>query len=388
MRLRGFCTLLLLTLFAIGCTSASKFFKRGKYDDAITASIRVLNREPSNQKHLDILRDAYRVADAEDKTRILTLKETGEPDIWGNIITIYERMIARNRKVEALPSSVKNVIDFVYQSHGEELTTAKQRATEYHYATGIQRLNLGTKTEARQAFAHFEKVVLYSGANYRDVRELRARAEELGTTFVLFSLVNRTATFLPPDAIWHLTNVHPESMNKRWVKYDTEPRRSSYQYEITFTLERNIWYPTTASTKRFTETRTITDGTEYKTDSKGKPVLDSNGNFIKIPKTVTLKCVVAERIQQRKARLDGSLTYFDVENQRVVRMIPLTRTVVANSSRFTTTGDLRALSDQTRRRITAPFVPLPQNDELIIWASRDLGEQIRQALIENAHVVR
>ncbi|MCL2682534.1 MAG: hypothetical protein FWE63_03475 [Bacteroidales bacterium] len=379
MKLRNFTTLLLLSIFLMGCASASRSFRNGRYDEAISRSISVLNRTPSNEKHLDILRDAYRIANANDKEQILALRQTGAPDIWGRIVTIYERMITRNNKIDALSSSVKNEIGFVYESHSEELAVAKLRATEFHYAAGIQLLNTGTKREARQAFAHFERVVQYSGLHFRDVENLKAHAEELGTTFVLFQFINRSGTFLPHEAVWNLTNVRPQSMNRRWVIYDVEPRRAHYQFEVVFTLDRRFWQPPTSNTRRFTETRTITDGTERRRDT--------SGNIVEVPRTVTIRCVVTETTTTRRARLDGTLTYFDVENQRVIRTVFLNHTAVAQFSRFSTSGDLRALSDRTRNRIMAPVI-VPSDDMLLIEASRGLGEQIRSALVDNARLIR
>jgi hypothetical protein len=388
MKLRSLGVLLLLSLFLMGCKSASKSFRQGRYDEAINKCITVLNKEPSNRLHLDILKDAYRVANASDQERILALQGTGQPDIWGNIITIYERMVSRNRRINALPSSVISEIGFVFQSHAEELASAKQRATEFHYASGVRDLNMGTKADARRAFAHFENVVRYSSENFRDVRQLKARAEELGTIFVLFSVVNSSMGYIPQEAVWHLTNINARDLNRRWIRYDMEPRRSHYQYEVAFVFERTLLFPPTSSSRRFTETRTITEGTEFQTDSRGNPVLDSNGNAIRIPKRVTLRCTVTEVTHQRRVRLDGTLNYFDVENQRMVRMIPLSRTFGAESIMFNTHGDLRALSDQTRRRITAPPVPLPSDGELVIWAARDLSELVRQTMVNNAGLIR
>jgi hypothetical protein len=387
-KLRNIGVVLGLLLLVASCTSASKSFRKGRYDDAINRCITVLQREPANRKHLDILSDAYRVADANDRERILALRQTGQPDIWGNIVTIYERMASRNRRINALPSSVLSEINFVYQSHTEELIEARQRAAEFHYANGVRLLNIGTRVEARQAFAQFERVVQYAGLGFRDVQELKAHAEELGTTFVLFMAENRTNSFLPPEAVWHLTNIQPQALNRRWIRYDTEPRRSYYQFEIMFVLERRFVFPLNINTRRFTETRTITDGTEVKTDNRGRPVLDSNGNVIRIPRQLNLRCDVTEITQQKRVRLDGSLTYFDTENQRVIRIIPLTRTSVAQSVIFSTHGDLRALSDQTRRRISAPFMPLPNDDEMIVWTARDLSEMVRETLSNNSNLIR
>jgi hypothetical protein len=388
MKLRNLSVLLFLSLLAIGCQNASRSFKQGRYDDAIHRSITVLNREPSNKNHLEILRDAYRVVDANDKEQILALRQTGEPDIWGRIVSIYERMIARNRKIDALPSSVKNEVNFVFQSHNEELIVARQRAAEFHYAAGVNLLNVGKTAEARQAFANFEKVIVYAGADFRDVRELRARAEELGTLFVLFTVVNNTAAFIHPEAVWHLTNIQLNTLNRRWVQYHSEPRRSRYQYEVTFSLDRRIVFPTNVNTRRFTETRTITDGTEIQTDSRGKPVLDSAGNVVRVPKRLTLRCTVTEFTQERRVRLDGTLTYFDVENQRLTRSFLLNRTLSAFSTTFSTNGDLRALSDRTRRTVMAPFIPLPSDDEIVVRAAENMAELVRETLLNNRSLIR
>jgi len=388
MKLRSLGILLLLSLFVIGCQSASKSFRQGRFDEAINRSITVLNREPTNQQHQSILMDAYRVADANDKERILSLRESGQPDIWSNVVSIYQRMIARNQRIRALPSSVLNQINFTYESHSEELAAARQRAAEFHYASGVRLLNIGTRAEARRAFNDFERVISYAGIGFRNVRELREQAIELGTIFVLFNVINRSPAYLPHEAVWYLTNINPQNLNRRWIQYDTEPRRSRYQFEVTFALERRIVFPININTRRFTETRTITDGTEFQLDSRGNPVLDSAGNAIRIPKRVTLRCTVTEMTHQKRVRLEGSLIYFDVENQRPMRTFFLNRTFTAQSTIFSTHGDLRALSDQTRRMVTTPPIPLPNDEQMLIWAARDLGEIVRQALVDNSNLIR
>jgi len=391
MSLRSLGVLLLLFLslsLLMGCANASRSFRQGNFDDAINRCITVLQREPSNRLHLDILRDAYRVVDANDRERILALQATGQPDIWGEIVRIYERMAARNRRINALPSSVISDIGFVFLTHSEELAHARQRASDYHYAAGVRDLSMNTRMDARRAFNHFEEVVRFSGADFRNVRELRDRAQELGTIFVLFKVVNQSPGFLPPQAVWHLTNIYPQNLNRRWIRYETEQRRTHYDFEVVFALERTMLMPLTVNTRRFTETRTITEGTEFKLDNRGNPVLDSLGNAIRIPKRITLRCTVTEITQTRRVRMDGRLTYFDVENQRVVRSISLTRTFSAESVTFNTSGDLRALSDETRRRIRAPFVPLPSDEQMIVVASQDLSTMIRQTLVNNSHLIR
>ena len=392
MKLRSLGTLLLLALLAASCASASKSFRKGQYDDAITRSIKVLQKEPTNSKHLSILSDAYRMATFNDQERILALQQTGRADMWGSVVTIYERMGNRNRRIEALPSSVKNAIDFTFKSYSDELADARHKAADYHYALGVQRLNIGTVAEARSAFNDFERVISYVGQDYRDVRNLRARAEEMGTVFVLFKLVNRSNPYghpLHPEVVFNLTNIETQSLNnRRWIRYDIEPRRESYQFEVIYSLERIVVFPITASTRQTTESRTITEGTEFKTDSQGKPVLDSAGNFIRVPKTMTVRCTIVETIQEKRIMLEGNLTYYDAVNRRNIRVISVGQTASSHASTFSTVGDLRALSDQTRRRITAPFVPLLNDEAMIILASRDLGVQLRRALSDNSGLIR
>ncbi len=280
------------------------------------------------------------------------------------------------------------------------MLTAKRKAADYFYASGEQKLNKKTQIDARNAYADFEKVIHYAGTGYRDVEARKEEAQELGTAYVLYQLKNLTNRRISDAVIYNLADIRPSSLNSFWVRYEYEQGEKKntsylyetptsvtnflYQYHATFSLNLYEVSPVVMRTKQNSYNKTITDGTEYLTDSKGKPILDSTGNFIKVPKKIHLTCNVVEVIQEKRALLGGSLTYHDVANNRQMRAFQLQHEAIAISSVFDIKGDTRALSETERKRVSAPAVPLPLDENLLILCSQDLGEKLRQAMKDYA----
>jgi hypothetical protein len=381
-------TLLFVLLVAVGCKNASKSLQRGQYDDAITRSISVLNKNPGDQKHLDILKAAYRLADLDDKDRLETLKRTGQPDIWERVIRIYENMIARNRKVESLSSSIKQAIDFRYECHVDALAEARLRAAEHFYALAVQRLETGNRFDIRRAYNDLERVIRYAGNAYRDAPRLRDIAREAGVTYVNYRVENRTAFPLPHEGIYHLGNISPETLSSFWIRYEVGSQRPDIHFEVVFTIDRFTLSPITTSSKQNSYSQTIEDGRDYVRDNSGRVILDSLGNPVTVPRRITVRCDVTEISHRRTARLGGNLAYFDVETQRWLRTFPLTWEQTATSTTFNVRGDTRALPADVARRINAPVSSLPNDMDMIISATRGLSRQIHTTMNNNKSLVR
>ncbi len=381
-------TLCALVLVFVGCTNASKALQKGRYDDAIEKSIKVLNKKPSDAKHLEVLKTAYSLADLNDDERISELKKSGQPDIWAQVVSIYERMIERNKRMESLPSSVKNTIEFSYRSYNDELSAAKRKAADYHYASGIQKLEKGTRNDARSAYSDFDRVEKYAGTAYKDVEKFKDKARAMGTVYVLYNVENATGRHLSAPMVYNLGDIHPDYLNSFWVHYayaehsPNDPSSQgntnvSHHYTATFTLEDLLISPVVVKTQQKSYSQTITDGKEYLKDAKGKPVLDSAGRFIEIPKKRTLTCNVVEITQSKEVRVGGTLAYYDVEKKRWMRAFPLDYRVVLSSSMYDVKGDKRALDKDLRKHVEAPVAALPTDEAMLIMATEELGDKIR-----------
>ncbi|MDR2907036.1 MAG: hypothetical protein LBU91_03475 [Bacteroidales bacterium] len=378
-----------IVLVVVSCTSASKYLQRGRYDDAITKSISDLKKNPADEESLGILRDAYRLADLNDKERLASLEAQNYPEIWDGVITIYQTMIARNKRMEELPSSVKNTVNFQYESYENQLNDAKHKAADYHYGIALKRMEQHTTAEYRAAYNDFNKVIQYVGSNYKDVAELQAEAREKGTVYVCYTVDNRSGHSIPNEAIYNFGDIDPQTLNSSWVKYEVGCDRESSQYQITYTLDRcNIFQPK-SEIRQKSYSKEIQDGTEYKTDENGKPVLDASGNFIKIPKIVHISCNVVEVIQRKSIQIGGVLTFINVENNyRVMRTLPITRSTSVARSTFDIKGDTRAIPADVQKRISKPSFPMPVDNDLMITASQDMVGHIRQSIRNNAYLFK
>jgi hypothetical protein len=187
-----------------------------------------------------------------------------------------------------------------------------------------------------------------------------------------------------------LYRVYPEQLNSTWVNYFL-PRNlvtdvsqidlDAYDFLITFNIANASVSPVFADSYSNNYEKKIQDGTDYKVDANGKPVLDSAGNFIKVPKYVTLKCQVLETRLQKTAVILGEVKFQDLvftsgyRNTQQIR-----QETVINSSSFKLIGDNRALPNDIRSKVESAANSLPPDGEIMRQCCVDASQKIRDVI--------
>jgi hypothetical protein len=155
-------------VFAIvlaGCGASKKQLEKGNYDAAITKSIQQLRRDPGDADNIEILQQAYRVANEQDNERIRFLKMENKPANWDEIYLIYKRMSDRQTQVRTVtPLTLNgNTFDFPYVDYMPEMVAAKRKAADFYFAHGNELMKNGTKELYRQAYMEFVRAKDYVG---------------------------------------------------------------------------------------------------------------------------------------------------------------------------------------------------------------------------------
>ncbi|MFZ4401457.1 MAG: hypothetical protein ACOYO1_15585 [Bacteroidales bacterium] len=360
-------------LFAIiitGCsTSSLKNLQKGNYDKAIDKSVKELLKDKTQDDEVQVLSQAYKLANQNDNQKIEQLKLSGQPDIWDQVFTIYDGLQKRQDKVARL-SAVINISNIGYQNinYSSEIAGAKSKAAEYYYVHAKNLVEKGDKYAARTAYDELQKVKTYY-PNYKDVDNLINTAYNKGTTFVLFKIENNSQSIIPQAFKEELYRTSLEDINQKWTVYDTKPLKDFYyDYFIILNLKLIDISPERQSQNRYTDSKKVDDGWTYKLDNKGNVMKDSSGNDIKIPKFKTIRCEITEIQQTKAVIIAGNMEIINNSTRQLLKTDPVRAEWFFKNAFAKAHGDLNALSPQSSAKLQADPIPFPTNADMIMQA--------------------
>ncbi len=374
----------------VGCNVTKRYYIRGEYDRAIYRAVKKIKKHPAKEKEIVYLEKSYNAANLYDNEQLRLLKIEGKPENWGKILDIYQRLKYRQSLVQPiLPLKLGNrMITFDYIDYDKDIVTAKQNAAEYWYAKGKQLLNSGNRFQAREAYQYFKNVKHYFDT-YQDVDNLMLVAKQKGVSKVGLMFENNTIYKLPPDFKSNLFNLEFERLDNQWVRYfpNTESNEQ-YHYIIKLNLKAIQLSPEKLLQRETIKTKKIQDGTEVLLDSQNNVVKDSLGNPVRVPRMVEVSCKLIEMVQQKAAHVDGEVVYFDVDEQKVLTTKPLGADYFFEHVTYIAHGDLRALDDDTKKKLGQPPIPFPNDIEMIAGTIGIFRNVFFDVLRDNAYRIK
>ena len=382
--------LFITSLFALqNCSSAKHYLNKGNYDMAVKQSVKKLQRNKNNIKHLEILKQAYPLAEMKDSIRIAQLHEAGQPDRWENITIIYENMNSRQSMVEALYPLFLNgmPLRFHHVDYETQIKIASNKAADYFYNHAKSLMAQNTKFSYRKAFNEFQKAAGFSNS-FTDLDELMDTCYARGKSHVILVIINSSPTKVPPDFLVNLINFQVSDFNTFWTQYySTDVKNGHYDVALNISLTNISVSPNNISITEHTESKKVEDGWEYKLDDKGNKVLDSAGNPIKIPKYNTITCKVQEHRQFKQAHIDGTINYVDVASGKIALSVPIATDHNFQHSFYTYNGDPNALSNETKAKLREKRISYPSNFDMLNAANATLKNTIHQVIMDHRNFV-
>jgi hypothetical protein len=368
----------LLAVFAASCASSEKMLQRGEYDRAINRAADKLQSKPTNVKEQEVLKEAYYLANTFDNERIEFLELEGREDNWIEIYQIYEQLNRRQNVVRRLPQQVRSQFDFI--NYNEKIVEAKGEAANVSYERGLDFLERGDRQSARQAYQEFYRVQqLYPG--FRDVDAKINEAGLIGTNNILFQIENNSDKILPEKFYEEMKLIALKDLNSGWLNFDTyeDPDRY-YDYYVVLNIKQITIAPERLEVNRYEETREIEDGERVVRDSRGNALQDSLGNTVTEPNLITVSAQVVESVQLKSALVGGSIDFYDLRTDQLVRTNNLSVEAVFEHYSAVAVGDQEALSEETASKVGQRPVSFPP-DEALLLDSVDLLKDRARALI-------
>lgn len=391
--------IVLLSLLALymftqsACMSAQKALNKGKYDVAISKSLKKLQRKKNNDKMILILESAFAKANAQDLERIKALNMEGQPDRFIEINEIYKQIGYRQTRTNPLlplyisSENRKALFDFIETS--TLISESKNKAAEFLYAEANQLMQSNRMADSRKAYDNYRIIKEKYFNTYKDIDAKMRDAHIKGTTYVYYTVLNKTRYDLPKKFMRDLTERNIGDLNSFWVVYHSNRSDNiNYDYEVATQVDEIIISPDGMNERTYTETKQIEDGWEYVLDERGNVVKDDQGNDVKRPKIVTVSCNVREFRQFKTVRINAHLQYYNNHTNQIDKSIPATADHSFENRYAQINGDIRALKEETKALANSRPMPYPNNGDMIQACSQTLKQTVNKALDDNRSVIQ
>lgn len=385
---KNYTLLVLIALMFVSCTSTKRLIMRGNYDEAIRISVKRIHKKSSNEKEIESLEKAYRIANQNNNDRIELLKTSRQPDVWDEIYSLYNIMNQRQDLVKSLPAEVLKRIGVIDIDYDKEIVNAKHKAADYYYAHGKQLLNTNDKFDAREAYEDFVRVKeLYP--SYQNIETLIDEAYRKGLSFAQFKVTNIFNIPLPKPLQTEFDKISLADLDQFWVKFQTGDKpKGYYDYKVHLMVKYFNAGNGKEETNTYTETKEIEDGWQYVYDRNGKVKKDSLGNDIKTPKYKTITCQVIETHQTKAASITADLEIYEESVKRLLKTVPIVGESIFENHYAKALGDKNALSDESLKKIGGKALPFPTDMELLLQAFAILKQTSIQAINDNQYLIK
>jgi hypothetical protein len=351
---------LFLLVFAAPILFSSAYSQSGMpLDEEIGRLTGKIQQYPGRDSYLSELKETFDEANRLDKERIHSLLLSGQPDIWFDVFTSYKILEKRQETVKQLPERSIRQSGIEFTDYRKEMDEAEYRATAYLYAHGRKSLERGNPQDARQAYIELMKAASLM-ESYKDIDKLIRKSILKGATNMEFAMHNRTHKTISPAMIDQLSVIIWEFKKARYGQQKPETEDNSFAFIIRVILDDLQIGSDQVRELEYQEERDIyADGL----------VVD------------TIRCLVEETRQLKKAMLTGSLEYFDKQTGQVVNSIPIKVESVFQNAYATMQGNPDAAGDETRELLKAHPAEYPTDEQMILDATEEFARKASELIL-------
>jgi hypothetical protein len=94
----------------------------------------------------------------------------------------------------------------------------------------------------------------------------------------------------------------------------------------------------------------------------------------------TIKCLITETRQLKKALLTGSLEYIDKQTGQVVNRIPIMVESIFSNAYASLQGDVNAAGEETIKLLKAKKAAYPSSEQMILDATEEFSRKAREII--------
>jgi hypothetical protein len=373
----------ILTILLSGCGSSKKQLEKGNYDAAIQKAVKQLRKDPKDADQIDILNQAYKVANDQDNERVRMLKLEGKPNSWDEVYLVYKALNDRQSLVRTVtPLNLKGrTVDFPYIDYMPDMVNAKRKAADFYNTHADDLMKTGIKESFRQAYAEYLRAKEYVG-DYEGIDNKIQDAQLRGMSRVFVSIQNSSMLKFPKEFEDDLLALDFPRLNSQWVEYYTQNLNDNTQFDYYVNVNiRSVWVSPDQSQQRDSVIKKrIQDGFTYVLDKKGNVMQDSLGNDIKTPKYKNLQCALVETVQSKKCHIDGDVDVIQMNPNKELKKDPIRAESKFENISSRALGDIQALNSNQLERTKTSIVPFSTDIEMVIRCSEPLKRAVRETI--------
>ena len=346
------------SLFAFSCKTASKLYEKGNYDEAVELAAKKLQKDPNDQKLLDIINNSYSYAVNDHESRIQSLSISTNELKYESMYNEYLSLQRMYDAIYKVPSVLEIVKPFNYSSY---LITYSQKASDVRYERGIAFMQRYTKKSYQDAYREFQLALRFDAGN-RDATIKLNEAYEYAVTNVVILPMQQQGGYVYSSYSVGGNNVDDQlvrdlqyNSGNQFVKFYSAWDARSQNVRVDQEVDLRI---TTIDIGRQYDNRTtrnvskdiVVKETVYKPDSVVKEYAKVNASIITTRRTMNSSM----QLQVNVRDVDGRWVWNDNVN------------AVHNwSTEFATfTGDERALSDADKQIVNRRHEFAPTETEI------------------------
>lgn len=331
-----------------------------EYDENIVRLVGKIQQYPEREKLKAELINNLQLANQADLNTIKALKETGQPDIWYRIYQAHDRIDNRQKMVMTLPEKIVSEGNFQFIDNSRDLEEAKNKAVLFSYTFAGKLLADSTPASARQAYIELLKVVRLKDGAYKEADKMIRKAILNGSTDMEFELVNKSGKKLTADIIGRLNKIVWDYKRARQPQPETAKSDVPFKFILRVVINKIDVSGDQIKELTYQEERDI-----YQNDE----VID------------TIKCLIYEYRQLKKATMIGRIDFYDVQLDQVVNIVPVKVESIFSNSYATLQGNPDAAGDATRMLLSSKKAEYPSAEEMILDATDEFVVKARQIVL-------
>jgi hypothetical protein len=341
-------------------------------------------------KQIDILTQAYTVANEQDNERVRFLKMEARPDNWDQIYLVYKALSDRQSLVRTVTPLNNNgrSVDFPYIDYMPDMVNAKRKAADFYFGHGTELMKSGIKDNYRQAYGEFIRAKQYVG-DYEGIDSKILDAKYLGMSRVFVSIQNSSIFQFQKEFEQDLLALNLPALNSEWVEYHTQNLNANTQYDyfVNVNVKNIAVSPDSKVDRDSVIKRDVEDGFTYALDKKGNVMRDSLGNDIKLKKYKTLQCALVETVQSKACRIDGDIEVVQMNPNKVLKKDPIGAQSTFENVYSRALGDTQALNAKQLERTRSKELPFPTDLEMVVRCSESLKKAINGGILNNRRFI-
>lgn len=379
---------LLIVAGLSGCMLSKQYYNAGDFDSAVREATYQLRKNPKQDKQILLLEKACSAANQLDFNRIEQLKKEGNPNNWTSIYKLYSAINSRQQTVQTiLPLFIRKDFrnaDIAIVDVTPQMADAKFHAAEYMYAEANRLLGTGIKKDARVAFEKYTDLLSLCG-DYKDCKDKIREAEKNGIINIEVKTTVNAKLILPEEFASNITTINSGTLNEKWLSF-SNIKSSANDWIIENNISRVDLTPERVSDNTYREQTTVQDGWIYQLDKKGNVMKDTAGNDIKRPKMLPIEARITETRQNKSCIVNGEYRFI-LANGQVFKTIPYTESIVFDNYFAHYTGDKRAITPATFKKLGGQFIPFPSDAKMLNDLAANIQLRTQQTIRSNKQML-